>query len=76
MRSRARVVNHGGHEVCRLDVGESARPVWARTSKAERVFFVRMNNSTRALPDGEIEAYVADHWLALTADPTPNQTGG
>jgi len=70
MRSRARVVNHSGHEVCRLDVGESCRPVWARTSKAERVFFVRMNNSTRALPDEEIDAYVADHWLALTADPT------
>jgi len=64
MRSRARVVNHGGHEVCRLDVGESSRPVWARTSKAERVFFVRMNNSSRALPDPEIDAYVADHWSA------------
>lgn len=32
--------------------------VWAKTSKDDRVFFVRMNNSTRSLPDGEIESYL------------------
>jgi type I restriction enzyme R subunit len=61
-RCRARVVVHLGHEICRLDVARSSRPVWAKTSKAERVFFVRMNNSTRELPDEERDAYVADHW--------------
>jgi hypothetical protein len=38
--------------------------VWARTSKEEQVFFVRMNNSTRALPAPEVDAYCAEHWLA------------
>lgn len=50
MRTRARITVHDGQELCRLDVARSSRPVWARTSKEDRVFFVRMNNSTRALP--------------------------
>jgi type I restriction enzyme R subunit len=61
-RCRPRVVVHEGHEICRLDVARSSRPVWAKTSRSDRVFFVRMNNSTRELPEGERDAYVADHW--------------
>ena len=62
MRARARIVVHGGHQICRLDVARSSQPVWAKTSKDEHVFFVRMNNSTRVLPQDEIESYVADRW--------------
>jgi len=63
-RTRARIVLHAGHEICRLDVATSPQPVWARTSKVDRVFFVRMSNSTRALPEDECAAYCAQHWLA------------
>lgn len=49
MRTRARIAMRDGHEICRLDVARSSQPVWARTTKLDRVFFVRMNNSTRAL---------------------------
>lgn len=42
---------------------DASGPVRARTSKADGVFFVRMNNSTRALPDDEVDAYVEDHWV-------------
>ena len=45
------VVAHDGVEICRLDVATSSRPVWAKTSKDDRVFFVRMNNSSRAMPE-------------------------
>jgi len=62
MRSRARIAVHKGHEICRLDVARSSRPVWARTSKEDRVFFVRMNNSTRPLPEEAVDAYVSDRW--------------
>jgi len=62
MRSRARIVVHDGHEICRLDVARSSQPVWARTSKDERVFFVRMSNSTRPLPEAELPAYLVDRW--------------
>lgn len=62
MRTRARIVAHGGHEVCRLDVARSSEPVWAKTSKDDRVFFVRMNNSTRVMPEDDLDSYVADRW--------------
>src|SRR5680860_1460484 len=67
MRTRARITQHEGHDVCRLDVARSSQPVWAKTSKAERVFYIRMNNSTRELPDTglaaeELAAYQADRW--------------
>jgi type I restriction enzyme R subunit len=62
MRTRARIAPHNGREICRLDVARSSQPVWAKTSSGDRMFFVRMNNSTRKLPDAELEIYLADHW--------------
>jgi type I restriction enzyme R subunit len=67
MRTRARITEHEGHEICPLEVARSSQPVWARTSKADRVFYVRMNNSTREFPADELAAeelpaYRADHW--------------
>ncbi len=62
MRTRARIVIHDGHEICRLDVARSSQPVWAKTSKEERMFFARMNNSSRALPEAEQTNYIADRW--------------
>ena len=51
IRTRARIAVHDGREICRLDVARSSQPVWSKTSRQDRVFFVRMNNSTRALPE-------------------------
>jgi len=62
MRTRARVVSHRGVEICRLDVARSSQPIWSRTSKGDDVFFVRMNNSSRVLPESDLEAYFADRW--------------
>lgn len=45
-----------------MDVAGAAGPVWAKTSTQERVFFVRMNNSTRPMPEGEVEGYVRERW--------------
>ncbi|MEZ5374378.1 MAG: DUF3387 domain-containing protein [Microthrixaceae bacterium] len=61
-RTRARIVIHEGHEICRVDVAEMAGGVRAKSSKAEGVFYVRFNNSTRVLPDDEVGAYAADRW--------------
>jgi len=61
-RTRARIPVHAGHELCRVDVAASPAAVWARTSKDEHVFFIRMNNSTRALPEAEQSEYTAAHW--------------
>ena len=62
MRTRARITIHDGHELCRLDVARSSRPMWANTTKADKVFFARMNNSSRPLPEDEQSAYIEDHW--------------
>ena len=62
-RTRARISVHEGQEICRLDVAASPTPVRAKTSKADSVFYVRMNNSTRSLPGDEAAAYEAAHWI-------------
>jgi hypothetical protein len=36
--------------------------VWAKTSKTAGILFVRFNNSTRALPDEEVKAYIDLRW--------------
>ena len=59
---RARIVEHEGVEICRVDVGRSPRPLLASTSTKQGVFFVRLNNSTRALPEPEQETYITEHW--------------
>ena len=62
MRTRARIEDVTGHDVCRVDVAASSVPVYARMSSRDEAFWVRMNNSTRALPEIEIEEYVRDRW--------------
>ena len=61
-RTRARIALHDGRDVCRIDVAAFTGPVWARTSKADRVLFARVNNSTRAIPEDEADAYIAHRW--------------
>jgi type I restriction enzyme R subunit len=69
-RTRARIVGHAGFDLCRLDVARSSVPVWAKTSKAERVFYVRLNNSSREMPDAELSRYLADRWPTSEAPAT------
>ncbi len=40
----------------------------AKTSKDERVFFVRMNNSTRAMPAAEVDGYLRQRSLSAPLD--------
>jgi type I restriction enzyme R subunit len=69
-RTRARIVTQAGFDLCRLDVARSSVPVWAKTSKSERVFYVRLNNSSREMPHGELSRYVGDRWPAAEAPAT------
>ena len=62
MRTRTRIDPVGNAQVCRVDVARSSVPVIARMSDGREVFWVRMNNSTRELPEVEVEEYVKDHW--------------
>jgi type I restriction enzyme R subunit len=64
MRTRTRIDQVVDEEVCRIDVACSSVPVIARMSDGREAFWVRMNNSTRELPEVELEEYVKDHWGA------------
>jgi type I restriction enzyme, R subunit len=68
--TRARIDSYEGQEICRVDVAASPAPVRAKTSKSD-LFFVRMNNSTRALPQVEIEVYTRAHWPQIQGQPAP-----
>lgn len=61
-RTRTRIEVIEGVEICRIDAARSSRPVTARMSGADERFWVRMSNSTRALPEIEIENYCRDRW--------------
>jgi len=65
MRTRARVLTHKDTELCRLDVARSSRPVWAKTSKSPRLFFVRMNISSRPIPSSELASYLVNQNFCL-----------
>lgn len=62
MRTRTRIEHIDDLQICRVDVARSSRPITARMSDTNEKFWVRMNNSTRALPEIEIEDYCRDHW--------------
>jgi type I restriction enzyme R subunit len=60
-----------GHDLCRVHVEPSGHPVDAEVTVADspgqlarkRVFFIRLNNGTRAIEDdGERERYIAQRW--------------
>ncbi|MFB3737478.1 MAG: RNA-binding domain-containing protein [Candidatus Velamenicoccus archaeovorus] len=61
----------GDHDVCRVHVEPSGHPVEAEVAvadhhgqlRAERVFYVRLNNGTKAVEDPqERELYIAERW--------------
>jgi hypothetical protein len=60
MCTRIRIEHITGQEVCRIDVARSSSPVTATMSDKRPMFWVRMNDSTRALPELEIEDDVRD----------------
>ena len=48
--------------VCLVHVPSAPEPVYAKVSKGEKVFFVRMNNSTRVLSGPDLVSYVKERW--------------
>ncbi|MDQ3720076.1 MAG: ATP-binding protein [Actinomycetota bacterium] len=62
LRTRARIDEVDDVAVCRVDIARSSQPVTARMSDKAEVLWVRMNNSTGALPEAELDQYVKEHW--------------
>ena len=55
----------GEHDICRVDVPASPRPVYVHPAGAKvDEFYVRIGNSTRQLTTQEFAEYQRDHWRA------------
>jgi predicted HTH transcriptional regulator len=57
-----RVESVGAELVCLVDVSPSPKPVYAKTTKGEACFYVRINNTTRLLEGPHIQDYINGHW--------------
>ena len=51
-----------GVQVALVHVTPSPKPIYAKFSKRDRAFFVRVNNSTRILEGGALVGYVNQRW--------------
>ncbi len=53
-----------GHDMCRIDVGASPKPVFACPvdSKEKTDFWVRLGNRTDQLHGSDLIDYIDDHW--------------
>ena len=51
-----------GVEVALVHVAPSTQPIYARVSKRDKAFFVRVNNSTRTLEGADLVGYVQQRW--------------
>jgi predicted HTH transcriptional regulator len=49
-----------GHDVCRVEVGPSQKPVYAK-SKQTKDFYVRLNNGTRSFDIEDALDYISAH---------------
>ena len=63
---RLRVEPAGGQLVVLIDVSPSLSPVYAKTTKGDQCFFVRIGNATRMLEGPEIQRYIAGRWPSGT----------
>lgn len=52
----------GSRVVCLVDVTPSPTPVYAKTTKGDACFYVRISNTTRMLQGPDIPSYINGHW--------------
>lgn len=60
--AKVRMHEAEGQKVCIVHIDPSPVPVFARVSKGDQVFFVRINNSTRVLEGADLVGYVRQRW--------------
>ena len=51
-----------GIQVALVHVAPSPEPIYAKVSKGDQVFFIRVNNSTRVLKGPDLVGYVKQRW--------------
>lgn len=61
-RVKLRIEPVGSEVVCLVDVEAASEPIYAKTTKGDHCFYVRINNTTRILEGPEMVTYIAEHW--------------
>ncbi|WP_420611151.1 HsdR family type I site-specific deoxyribonuclease [Candidatus Poriferisodalis sp.] len=51
-----------GHDICRIDIPASSRPIWVKNPNGADTLYQRRNNSTRAIPADEIDSFLTDRF--------------
>jgi type I restriction enzyme R subunit len=55
------------HDVCRIDIPASSRPIWVKNKTGDDILYQRRNNSTRQVPSTEVERFIADRFVTQKA---------
>ena len=51
-----------GHEICRIDIPASSRPIWVKNPNGDDTLYQRRSNSTRAVPTDELDDFLTDRF--------------
>ncbi|MCY3893337.1 MAG: HsdR family type I site-specific deoxyribonuclease [Acidimicrobiaceae bacterium] len=51
-----------GYDICRIDIPASHRPIWVKNPRGDDTLYQRRNNSTRAVPADELNAFLTDRF--------------
>ena len=54
-------------DVCRIDIPASSRPIWVKNKNSTHTLYQRRNNSTREVPDDQVEAFIAERFRSQHA---------
>ena len=58
-----RIESAGSELVCLVDVSPAPTPVYAKSTRGDYCFFVRVNNTTRMLEGPDVQNYISGHWV-------------
>ena len=61
-RLTIRIDRVNDHDICRIDVPASSRPIWVKNKNGSDTLYQRRNNSTRPVPPDEEEAFIAERY--------------
>jgi len=63
-RLRVRIHVIEDKEICRIDIPALSTPSWSAAGKGDPTLYERLPNSTRAVPAGEVETFLAERFGA------------
>ena len=61
-RLTIRIDQIDGHDVCRIDVPASSRPIWVKTKNGPNTLYQRRNNSTREVPADDADTFITERF--------------